>query len=316
MSIDRRHFLEAGVSGAAALAATQALSAAQGDQAKPDDAPRFQIKFAPHFGMFKHLGGKNPIDQLKFAADQGFTAWEDNGMKDRSVKMQQRIARTMQQLGLEMGVISALRGVWNGVNFAGEDASARDKILQAIRQAVDVARRVRTKCLVVVPGLADAKLPVGYQTANCVDLLRRCCDIVEPHGLTLLIEPLNRKTNHPGAFLYRSPQAYLICQAVNRPSCKIQFDVYHQQITEGNLLPNIDRCWPQIGYFQCGDNPGRKEPGTGEINYANVFRHIHEKGYRGIVGMEHGNSQPGAAGERAVIAAYRRVDPRQGNQHS
>jgi len=316
MSIERRHFLQAGVRGAAALAAAQALAAARGDQAAPSGATPFRMKFAPHFGMFRHLAGKDPIDQLKFAADQGFTAWEDNRMKDRPVKLQERIARTMQQLGMEMGVISALRGVWNSVNFAGEDAAAREKILQAIRQAVDVAKRVHTRLLVVVPGLADAKLPKDYQTANCIDLLRRCCDIVEPHGLTMVIEPLNRKTNHPGAFLYGSPQAYLICQAVDRSSCKIQFDVYHQQITEGNLLPNIDRCWPQIGYFQCGDNPGRKEPGTGEINYVNVFRHIHKKGYRGIVGMEHGNARPGAAGERAVIAAYRRVDPQPGDAHS
>ena len=110
-------------------------------------------------------------------------------------------------------------------------------------------------------------------------------------------------------FLYGSPQAYSICKAVNRPSCKILFDIYHQQISEGNLIPNIDHCWDEIAYLQSGDNPGRNEPGTGEINYGNVFQHIADKGYRGIMGMEHGNSQRGEAGERAVIAAYRGVDP-------
>ena len=92
------------------------------------------------------------------------------------------------------------------------------------------------------------------------------------------------------------------------PSCKILFDIYHQQIHEGNLIPNIDLAWNEIAYFQCGDNPGRNEPTTGEINYFNVFRHIHAKGYKGIVGMEHGNSKDGIEGEKAVIKAYREVD--------
>jgi hydroxypyruvate isomerase len=249
------------------------------------------------------------LDQLRFAADQGFHAWEDNPMKDRPIDQQRQIAREMSQLGIKMGVISALKGIWKKVNFAGDDKHAREEILQAMKQIVDVAKRVNTKYLTMVLGLQDPKLPLGYQTANCIELLNRCCDIVEPHGLMMVLEPLNRKTNHPGVFLHLSPQAYLICRAVGRPSCKILFDIYHQQISEGNLIPNIDRCWDQIGYFQCGDNPGRKEPGTGEIHYGNVFAHLQQKGYDGIIGMEHGNSIKGIEGEQAVIEAYRAVDP-------
>ncbi|MDH3734032.1 MAG: TIM barrel protein, partial [Gemmatimonadota bacterium] len=115
--------------------------------------------------------------------------------------------------------------------------------------------------------------------------------------------------NHPGLFLKKISHAYEICRAVDSPACKILNDLYHQQITEGNLIPNIDAAWDETAYFQIGDNPGRNEPTTGEINYANVFRHIHERGFDGILGMEHGNSRPEAAGERAVIAAYRSVDP-------
>jgi hydroxypyruvate isomerase len=95
---------------------------------------------------------------------------------------------------------------------------------------------------------------------------------------------------------------------VDSPSCKILFDIYHQQITEGNIIPNIDKSWDEIAYFQVGDNPGRKEPTTGEINYMNVFKHIYDKGYKGVLGMEHGNSKSGKAGELAVIVAYRKVD--------
>ncbi len=110
-------------------------------------------------------------------------------------------------------------------------------------------------------------------------------------------------------FLTRVPQAYQICRAVNSPACKILFDIYHQQITEGNLIPNFDRAWGEVAYVQIGDNPGRREPGTGEINYARIFAHLKQKGFTGILGMEHGNSKPGKDGEVAVVEAYRKVSP-------
>jgi hydroxypyruvate isomerase len=141
-----------------------------------------------------------------------------------------------------------------------------------------------------------------------VEILRAGAARLEKHGLVMVLEPLNRR-DHPNLFLTRIPQAYQICRAVNSPSCKILFDIYHQQITEGNLIPNFDQAWSEVAYVQVGDNPGRKEPTTGEINYASVFRHLRAKGFDGVVGMEHGNSKPGVDGERAVIAAYRSVDP-------
>ena len=132
-------------------------------------------------------------------------------------------------------------------------------------------------------------------------------EVCEPSGLTMVLEPLNPR-DHPGLFLTKVPQAYMICEAVGSPSCRILDDLYHQQITEGNLIPNLDRAWDQIAYFQVGDNPGRREPTTGEIDYRNIFRHIHQKGFDGIVGMEHGNSVGGKEGVRKLIEAYRECD--------
>jgi hydroxypyruvate isomerase len=161
--------------------------------------------------------------------------------------------------------------------------------------------------MTVVPGHVDLSQNMGYQTAHVIETLKRASAILEPHGLTMVLEPLNFR-NHPGLFLSESPQAYAICKAVDSPSCKILFDIYHQQIQEGNLIPNIEACWDEIAYFQIGDNPGRNEPTTGEINYKNVFKVIHDKGYRDILGMEHGNSMKGKVGEQAVIDAYHAVD--------
>jgi hydroxypyruvate isomerase len=140
------------------------------------------------------------------------------------------------------------------------------------------------------------------------DNLKFCAEICEPAGLIMVLEPLNAWRDHPGLFLTGIPQAYRICRAVGSPCCKIVDDLYHQQITEGNLIPNIEAAWEEIAAFHIGDNPGRKEPTTGEINYRNIFKFLHKKGYQGVLCMEHGRSRPGAEGERAVIAAYRACD--------
>jgi hydroxypyruvate isomerase len=272
-------------------------------------AEPFRCDFAPHFGMFRNSAGEDLIDQLRFMADQGFRSLEDNDMKRRSVSEQERIATEMTRLNMRMGVFVAHTIHWTEPNLAGGDAGKRDEFLAEIRESVDVARRVNAKWMTVVPGHVDLRLHPDYQTANVIESLKQAAGILEPHGLVMVLEPLNPR-NHPGLFLKGIPQAYQICRAVDSPSCKILDDLYHQQITEGNLIPNIDAAWDEIAYFQIGDNPGRKEPTTGEINFRNVFQHIQARGFDGILGMEHGNSRSGEEGERAVIQAYREVDSR------
>lgn len=267
----------------------------------------FKLKYAPHLGMFKAHAGDDPIDQLNFMAEQGFTAFEDNGMKGREKATQEKMAATMAQHNIEMGVFVAHEISWKKPNLTNGDKALREKFLREIEESVAVAKRVNAKWVTVVPGHMDLRLNKAFQTQNVVESLKRACDILEPHGIVMVLEPLNFR-NHPGLFLSESPQAYEICKTVDSPSCKILFDVYHQQIQEGNLIPNIDACWDEIGYFQVGDNPGRKEPTTGEINYLNVFKHIKSKGFEGIVGMEHGNSKEGKEGEMAVIEAYKKSD--------
>ena len=208
---------------------------------------------------------------------------------------------------MSMGVFVAHKIYWDKSNLTSGDSSFREEFLKDIRDSVDVAKRVNAKWMTVVPGLLDQRKNISYQTSNVIETLKRASDILEPHGLVMVLEPLNFR-DHPGLFLSRSPQAYQICKSVDSPSCKILFDIYHQQIQEGNLIPNIESCWDEIGYFQIGDNPGRKEPLTGEINYNNIFKFIKEKNFDGILGMEHGKSLSGIKGEKALIDAYRKVD--------
>ena len=238
-------------------------------------------------------------------SDEGFHAFEDNGMAGRSKQQQEEIGKLLQKLDMEMGVFVA-HAEWRKpkMSFVAKSKEARDRITRDMRRSIEVAKRCGAKWCTVVPGSPDPGLEWEYQTANVVDNLKRAAQILEPAGLTVVLEPLNHWTNHPGVFLTGIPQAYQICKAVGSPSVKILDDLYHQQITEGNLIPNIDRAWDEIAYFQVGDNPGRKEPTTGEINFRNVFGHLQRKGFTGIVGMEHGNSLPGKEGERRVIDAY------------
>ena len=203
---------------------------------------------------------------------------------------------------MSMGVFVAHKIYWDKPNLTSGDSSFREEFLKDIRESVDVAKRVNAKWMTVVPGLLDQRKNISYQTSNVIETLKRASDILEPHGLVMVLEPLNFR-DHPGLFLSRSPQAYQICKSVDSPSCKILFDIYHQQIQEGNLIPNIESCWDEIGYFQIGDNPGRKEPLTGEINYNNIFKFIKEKNFDGILGMEHGKSLSGIKGEKALIDA-------------
>ena len=268
---------------------------------------KFNLKYAPHFGMFKNSAGDNLIDQLNYVADQGFTAFEDNNLKKRTIDNQNKMSKTMQKRGIEMGVFVAHTIHWKEPNLASGDNNKREQFLKEIKESVEVAKRINAKWMTVVPGYKDLRLDLSYQTVNVVDSLKYACEILEPHGLIMVLEPLNF-LDHPGLFLTESPQAYKICKSVDSPSCKILFDIYHQQIQEGNLLPNIDKCWNEIAYFQIGDNPGRKEPTTGEINYKNIFKYIYNRGFEGILGMEHGNSKKGRDGEIAVIEAYKKVD--------
>ncbi|MBL8734284.1 MAG: TIM barrel protein [Planctomycetes bacterium] len=302
--MNRRTFLQAAGTGLVTASVTTAATTAA---ASPRQRAPFRLKYAPHFGMFANHASAL-VDQLQFAADQGFTAWEDNGMPGRDEATQRQLAAKMQQLGMTMGVFVASAD-FGKATFAAGDAGHRERVLAEIEAACDLAARIDARWCTVVPGTFDHRLDPGFQTANVIDLLRRCCDVIarKQSDLVMVLEPLNRR-DHPGLFLTGIPQAFAICTAVDNPHCKILDDLYHQQISEGNLIPNLDRAFAHIAYFQVGDNPGRNEPGTGEINYRRVFEHLHGKGYDGVVGMEHGNARPGKEGELALIAAYRDAD--------
>ena len=220
------------------------------------------------------------------------------------------MARALRRRGMTMGVFVASVPRWADFRplLGGGDDADRTAFLADIRASIDVAKRLDAKWMTVVPGFLDRKLPVEIQTGRIVDTMRRAAEIVEPHGLVMVMEPLNTLVNHPGVFLQTIPQGFAIAKGVNSPAVKVLADLYHEQIQAGNLIRTLETCWDEIGYIQFGDNPGRKEPGTGEINYRNIVRWLRAKRFAGVIGMEHGNSIEGRAGEERLVAAYRAID--------
>jgi len=311
MNNSRRDFIRrATATGAAVLAAPSVFGAvASSKQQKAQDATApFKLKYAPGLGMFRQNAGQDPVDNIKFCHDQGFRAVFDNGLMRRSPEDQDRIINELKRLGMDIGPY-VLRADSGKQDFVLKSQEVRDMLITSMKEGVEVSKRTGVKQALIVLGRYDMKLHMDYQTANAIDNLRYCCDVVEPEGMTLVLEPLNHYINHPGLFLTGIPQTYAICRAVNRPSCKILNDIYHQQISEGNLIPNIEAAWSEIGAFHCGDSPGRNEPTTGEINYKSIFKYLYNKKYEGTICMEHGISQRGTKeGELRVIQAYRECD--------
>ncbi|MCE5347232.1 MAG: TIM barrel protein [Bacteroidales bacterium] len=310
MDNSRRNFIRNVTTAGAAFLAAPAVFGRDADskqqKAKDATAP-FKLKYAPGFGMFREHAGKEIADNIKFCHDMGFRAMFDNGLMNRPVEDQVKIANEIHKLGMELGPF-VLYADFSVTSFVLNKPEIREMLIKKMKDGVEVAKRTGVKWALVVPGRYDEKLHRDYQTANVVDNLRYCCDIMEPAGLTIVLEPLNTLINHPGLFLNGIPQAYSICRAVNSRACKIVDDIYHQQITEGNLIPNIEAAWSEIAAFHLGDNPGRNEPTTGEINFKNVFKYIYSRKYEGVLCMEHGISNKTKEGEARVIEAYRECD--------
>ncbi len=303
--MERRNFVKtAALLGGAVLSGTAAAGITERGKS---NAALFKLKYAPSLDMFNAtVGSKDIAANLQFIKDQGFRAVFDNNYPTRSKAEQDLIANQLVKLGLEFGPY-VLYADFGKESMVLKDASVLNMLRERISVAIEIKKRTGFDMALMVPGRYNQRLAWDYQAANVIDNLRELSDMAEKDGIVIVLEPLNRY-DHPGLFLSGSPQAYMICRAVNSPSCKIIFDIYHQQITEGNLMPNLDMCWSEIGTLHCGDNPGRKEPTSGEINYRGVFKHLFEKGYNGAICMEHGKSVSGKEGDQAVIDAYRYCD--------
>ncbi|MFC3876679.1 L-dopachrome tautomerase-related protein [Winogradskyella maritima] len=274
----------------------------------------FKLKFAPHIGltsledgMFINHAGKDPISQIQFIAAQGFKGIEDNFMKIRPVKQQIAIAQELEKNELQLGSFVHNTTTWQNATLVSEPSEVREIILKEIRETVEVAKRVNGKYLTLLSGKSHPTMERQYQKANFIENLRVIAKEAEKAGLILGLEAINGK-EFPGTFITKVTEAYEIVKAVNSPSIKLTFDMYHVQIENGNIINTFDQTFDEIAYIHMADNPGRSEPGTGEMNFVNILKHIYKSGYTGFIDMEHVSSIPGKEGEQNILDIYKNLN--------
>lgn len=275
----RRSFL---ASCAAAAAGLSILGKGTAMAAPPDDKPFANVKLRMSAPL-DWFPGEKAEDRLVHVAAWGLPAYEwlnPSGDFDA-------IRAKADELGLELSCIVGAGAIAPGGMVNPRD---HDRIVRQFEQRVKLAKQLNCKRLVGLSGNERDDISHEQQTEHVIQCLKRLAPIAQENDVVLVMETLNPLVDHKGFFLCRTDHAQEVIREVGSPHVKQLFDIYHQQITEGNVIRNLRDNITNIGHFHVADNPGRKEPGTGELNYTNIFQAIADTGYQGFVALECGHS--------------------------
>jgi hydroxypyruvate isomerase len=291
LQLDRRTVLGSSLALALATNTAGRTRVAQ-DAAKPARTPH--TRFACNIEMWSF--GKAPYEErIKRAHELGFPAVEFWPWRGKDLD---QIEKASKDLGVEIAQFTGW-GFEPGMNNPANHA----KFVEEMRESCKVANRLGTKLVLVVAGNNQPGMTTEQMHEHVITGLKLAAPIANDHDLTLILEPMNGRVDHPGHCLYGSEPAVKICKAVNSPRVKICWDLYHMQISEGDLCGHLRDGKEWIGYVQLADHPGRNEPGTGEIHYARVLRELSELGYRGFVGCECSPLEDELAATKRIAAA-------------
>lgn len=274
MALGRRAFLSSTLAAAGGAAVVAQGVRAADDATLPGKTPH--TKFAVNVEMWFR---KQPfLERLKSASALGFPAVEfwpyENKDIDATIKL-------CGELNLAIAQFTAW-GFTPGMN----DPKNHDKLAAKIEEACKVAKRLNCPKMCVVGGNDQPGMSQAQMHDNIITALKKVAPIAEQHQVMLILEPMNIRVDHKGHCLYGSPDAVRICREVNSKMVKINWDLYHMHISEGDLCGHLKDGWDQVGYLQIADHPGRHEPGTGEIHYNRVLKQAYDLGYRDYVGLE------------------------------
>jgi hydroxypyruvate isomerase len=246
-------------------------------RSEPASLLKLSVRVEPIF-----RGMKLP-EQMRKVAEAGYQGFE---FGDWRAYDPAEITKLAHQLKLECACLVGNRGV-NPKGMGLTNPSERERFLAEIAASIKAAQRYQTTRLVTLTANEVPGVSREAQHQSIVEGLKRAHDLVAPHKITLIVEPLNTLVDHQGYYLNHIAEAWQIMREVDSPYIKVLFDIYHVQIMDGNLIKNIRENIAHIGHFHVGDVPGRHEPGTGEIDYRNVFAAIRNTGFRGFVAMEY-----------------------------
>jgi hydroxypyruvate isomerase len=217
------------------------------------------------------------LERIDAVAESGFSAFEFWGWRSKNIE---GIIKRKRKYNLDVSAFM--------IEPMGRivDYKTKNEFIKGFKDSVKISKKLECSTLLVTVGNEMKNLQRKEQHENIVNCLRDAAKLAEKDNVTLVLEPLNVLVDHKGYYLYSSSEGFDILNEVNSPNIKLLYDIYHQQITEGNLIETITKNIDLIGHFHVADVPGRHEPGTGEINYVNVFRSINRTKYNGYVGLE------------------------------
>lgn len=243
--------------------------------------------------IFRHLPF---IERLEATSKSGYDAFEFWQWQDKDIGA---IAAEASRLRLKVAAFGVGPNIVQGTLV---DSSNHDAYLATMRMAIEHARRLDCQTLIVTTGNEIAGLSRAAHFDALQRGLERVAHAAAEGGVTMVVEPLNTRVDHAGYFLDHGADAFRIVREIGHPNLRVLYDIYHMQIMDGDLISTIESNIDLIGHFHVADVPGRHEPGTGEINYANVFRRIDATSYAGHVGLEYRPSGDHAASLAGVKA--------------
>lgn len=221
-------------------------------------------------------GGRDFLEGMRETREAGIQAIEFWSWWDKDIK---RIAFEKEKLGVTVAAMCTK--FISLVNSQQQEA-----YLAGLKESIGIAKILDCHILISQVG-ADTGQPRDRQHENICKGLKRAVEMLEENGITLVMEPLNTAVDHKGYYLSSSKEAFDIVKEVNSKNVKVLFDIYHQQITEGDIIRSIRENIDLIGHFHAAGNPGRHELDMGELHYPNIFQEIQKNGYTGFVGLEY-----------------------------
>jgi hydroxypyruvate isomerase len=280
--MDRRFFLQTGLT-AAACASTGMLHGGEAGDA-PKTKLRTRIAVSPNWFEGSH------VQKIEKIAAAGFPAFEDLGCGSWDDK--EAVKKRCEELGISCGAVGGGSSLGTIGEWGPNDPANHARFVEGVKSTIANAKALGSKIILALSGAARQGVSKEAQMDSLVKAGKLVGPMLQDAGIVMVWELLNVLVDHPGYFLIHSADGSELVKRTEQPNVKFLFDIYHQQISEGNLINNIRKYIKEIGHFHFADNPGRHEPGTGEINYRNVFKAIYETGYRDIVSCEFGKTKP------------------------
>lgn len=277
----------------------------------------WRLRYAGHLGLrapdaplFRYSApSAAPLDQIGFLADLGFAGVQDNFLELRPPEEQARIGAALARRGLQMGSFTGNPRCWNQPTWNLAGVAARDALARALDSTIETARRAGGRCVGCVTGLLP-DVPRSRQIAAMIENLEFLAERAERGGILLCIEPVAAQWI-PGLLVRTVGEAAHIVESVDSPAVRLTFDVAHVQMSDGDALAHLERCWPLIGALQVADVPGRIDLGAGELDWpallATMRRH-----WTGLVELEHMPIEESALGERTLLERLRALDAASG----